>query len=71
MMGFICGMATMALIAMVAGVKLENEATDEIENLRQEIEYLRHYGNNPCTAVADEALKRDRAAGFKRLSDVR
>lgn len=30
-----------------------------IEDLRQEIEYLRHYGNKDCTAQADEAMAND------------
>ena len=34
------------------------EAADEIVRLRREVEYLRHYGNKSCTAMADEALER-------------
>lgn len=42
----------------------------ERQQLQQEIEYLRHYGNKDCTAMGDDALKRDRLAGLKCLFDV-
>ena len=33
---------------------------DENIQLRKEIEYLRHYGNKDCTAMADEAMEEGR-----------
>ena len=31
---------------------------NELDSLRREIRYLRHYGNADCTAMADEAMEK-------------
>jgi hypothetical protein len=32
---------------------------NELDSLKREIRYLRHYGNTDCTAMADEAMEKD------------
>jgi hypothetical protein len=48
--------------AVTANINIANrdryQAADEIERLRREVQYLRHYGNKDCTHMADEAMKR-------------
>lgn len=38
--------------------ELAAERDVEIEKLRREVEYLRHYGNKDCTAMADDAMSK-------------
>jgi hypothetical protein len=35
----------------------------EVANLKEEIEFLRRYGNKACTQMADEALEKHREGG--------
>ena len=47
-----------ALPALFRAVDERDELRKRVAELRREVEFLRHYGNNDCTAMADEAIAR-------------
>ena len=40
------------------GDEVVAQCLGEIERLREQVRYLRHYGNRDCTVMADAALQR-------------
>lgn len=41
---------------IVVNAYQEERKMNELDRLRREVRYLRHYGNKDCTAMADEAM---------------